>query len=111
MFNPNPMSQPFANLYRATAATAKTGFNWGSLLTNTQKTLSIVNQAIPIFYQVKPIWNNAKTMFKVMGELGKVNENRSSDGTTANSTNTTAIKTPEVNTNTNINTNQPNFFV
>jgi len=44
-------------------------FNWSSILTNTQKTLNIINQAIPVFYQVKPIWNNTKTIFKIMGAL------------------------------------------
>lgn len=43
--------------------------NWGSILTNTQKTLNIINQAIPVFYQVKPIFNNTKTIFKIMGAL------------------------------------------
>jgi len=43
--------------------------NLGSILTNTQKTLNIVNQAIPLVYQVKPIVDNAKTMFKIMGAV------------------------------------------
>lgn len=47
----------------------KRSFNFSSFLTNTQKTLGVINQAIPIVYQVKPIWNNAKTMIKVMGAL------------------------------------------
>ncbi len=47
----------------------KPRINWGNLLTNTQKTLGIINQSIPIFYQVKPIWNNVRTMFKVMGQM------------------------------------------
>lgn len=51
--------------------TAKTGINWSSLLSNTQKTLGIINQAIPAFYQVKPIFNNMKTMFKVVNEINK----------------------------------------
>ncbi len=44
-------------------------FDWGNFLSNTQKTLNVVNQAIPIFYQIKPIFNNAKTMFRIMGAL------------------------------------------
>lgn len=43
--------------------------NWSSLLNNTQKTLNIINQAIPAFYQIKPLWNNTKTVFKIMGAL------------------------------------------
>ena len=40
-------------------------FNWKNILNNTQKTLNVLNQAVPLFYQIKPIYNNAKTMFKV----------------------------------------------
>ena len=40
-------------------------FKWGTFLDGTQKTLNVINQAIPVVYQVKPIINNAKTMFKV----------------------------------------------
>lgn len=102
MFNRNPMYQPFAGLYKNTI---RTGINWGNLLNNTQKTLSIINQAIPIFYQVKPIWNNAKTMFRVMGEMGKLNENYSNN--TPSSGSNTVAKPEEVQNNTN----QPNFFI
>ncbi|MBP3919937.1 MAG: hypothetical protein J6D28_00035 [Bacilli bacterium] len=50
----------------------KNGINWGSILTNTQKTLNIINQTIPVIKQVKPVIGNAKTMFKVMNEFKKV---------------------------------------
>ena len=49
----------------------KAGINWGSLFTNAQKALGFVNQAVPAFYQIKPLWNNAKTMFKVVNEVKK----------------------------------------
>ena len=39
--------------------------NFNNLLDGTQKTLSVINQAIPIFYQVKPLLNNTKTLFKL----------------------------------------------
>ena len=38
---------------------------WSSILDGTSKTLNVINQAIPVVYQVKPIIDNAKTMFKV----------------------------------------------
>ena len=41
-------------------------------LSKLQKTLGIVNQAIPMVKQVSPILNNAKTMFKIMNEFKKV---------------------------------------
>jgi len=37
-----------------------------TILDGTQKTLSIINQAIPIIYQIKPIYQNVKTAFKVV---------------------------------------------
>lgn len=45
------------------------GFNFNNFLTSTGKTLNVINQAIPIFYQVKPIINNARTMLKVAGAI------------------------------------------
>ena len=41
------------------------GINWNNILNNTQRTLGIINQAIPIVYQVKPLFNNARTLFRV----------------------------------------------
>ena len=77
MYN-NPFM--YQNLYRpgllsrlfgggSIASTATTGINWGNILSNTQKGLGIINQAIPLVYQVKPIINNAKTMFKIADAL------------------------------------------
>ena len=43
----------------------KDTIKWSELLEGTKKTLDVVNQAIPIYYQVKPIISNAKTLFKV----------------------------------------------
>ena len=39
---------------------------WGSILNNTQKTLNVINQAIPVYYQVKPIMNNLRSFGKIM---------------------------------------------
>ena len=47
------------------------GFSFSSFLDGTQKTLGVINQAIPIVYQVKPIFKNARTMFRVMNEFKK----------------------------------------
>ena len=45
------------------ASLKKIDFN--KILNGTSKTLNVINQAIPIYYQVKPIITNAKTFFKV----------------------------------------------
>lgn len=50
------------------------GFNIGSLLNNTQKTLNLVNQTIPIVKEINPLVKNAKTMFRVMNEFKKVDD-------------------------------------
>lgn len=45
------------------------GINWSGLLDGTQKTLGVINQAIPIVYQVKPMLANARTMFKIADQI------------------------------------------
>ncbi len=50
---------------------ANSGITFGGILNGTQKTLNIINQAIPIVKQVQPVMKNAKTMFKVMNEFKK----------------------------------------
>lgn len=47
------------------------GFNFGSILSGTQKALNLANQAIPLIKQASPMFKNAKTMFKVMNEFRK----------------------------------------
>ena len=49
-------------------------FNWSNILSNTQKTLGIINQAIPIVYQVRPLLNNARTLFKIAGAINEKDE-------------------------------------
>ena len=97
----------------ALSSVAKNGINWSSLLSNTQKTLGIINQAIPAFYQIKPIFSNMKTMFRVVSEINR------DDSKTTISNNVTKgdpIKA-ENNSNKDINNNVsyendgPSFFV
>ena len=89
--------------------------NWGCFLSNTQKTLNIVNQTIPLVYQVKPLVNNAKTVFKIIGAVKSDNDNTSkTENTVQNNVNNTTNNTSN-NTSSNIsnyrNDNQPNFFI
>ena len=44
---------------------------WGTILDGTGKTLGVINQAIPIVYQVKPLFSNAKTLFSIANEINK----------------------------------------
>ena len=94
----------------------KSKINLGAILTNTQKTLNIVNQAIPLVYQVKPMVENAKTIFKVMGAV-KENDNKSINNSQPQRKNISDInKTKNTSQNNiiikNINpSNNPVFFI
>ena len=78
---------PFPQRYVVPAPRISSVFNknpvnskitFSSILNGTSKTLGVINQAIPVFYQVKPIWNNARTMLRVVRGLNsndKVNSN------------------------------------
>lgn len=61
---------------------------WGTFLEGTQKTLGVINQAIPIVYQVKPLIANTKTLFKIVngvsGEETPSNNQTISNSTTSN---------------------------
>lgn len=87
-------------------------FNWSNLLNNTQKTLNIINQAIPVFYQIKPIWNNTKTVFKIMGAIKEDNNTNPTNNTSTNyrSNNQAKTNNAPIN-NTEVNDNTPNFFL
>jgi len=99
-------------------------FNFSNFLTGASKTLNVVNQAIPIFYQVKPIINNAKTMFRIMGAVkddGNSKKINNINHQTTHNAPTTNINTTKMN-NTNENLSQiidynnyqeenPTFFI
>lgn len=99
---------------RAASGVASTGaletqtaskVTFSSLLNGASKTLGVINQAIPVFYQVKPMWNNAKTMFRVIKEIN------------TNDTKTNVTEPAETTTNQSSltqnkeNSNSPTFFV
>ena len=63
MFPYNSYARPqgmFSGLKNLTKGVTLTGF-----LDGAQKTLGVINQAIPIVHQVGPMIMNAKTMFKI----------------------------------------------
>ena len=53
-------------------ASSTRGLSLGSIISGTQKTLNIINQAIPIIKEASPMMRNAKTMFKIANEFKKV---------------------------------------
>ncbi|MBR3363039.1 MAG: hypothetical protein IKG40_03840 [Bacilli bacterium] len=52
------------------------GLNFSGILNGTQRTLNIINQAIPLVKQVRPVLRNAGTMFKVMNEFKKTDTHK-----------------------------------
>ena len=68
---------------------------FGTILDGTQKTLGVINQAIPVIYQVKPIINNTKTLFKIANVMNsKTTSNNNVNNTvnkSINKTNTSPI--------------------
>lgn len=64
---------------------------WGSILDGTSKTLGVINQAIPVIYQVKPIVNNAKTMFKIANIINEPKEEIKKETTIVKQTNNSPI--------------------
>ncbi len=50
---------------------AFSNIKWGSLLTNTQKTLNVINQAIPVYYQIKPVWQNVRSFGHIMSAFNE----------------------------------------
>lgn len=76
----------------------------GSVLSGTQRTLNVINQAIPLFYQIKPLWNNTKTLFRIANAVN-------SDEKVNNNTNSTPIKEEQIKEENNVQYNKPVFFI
>ena len=85
MYGSMPYMMPGMAIPASNAATlgsaAKAGssifskINWSSLLSNAQKTLGVVNQAIPLYYQVKPVFKNLRALGKIGKEFTKISGN------------------------------------
>ena len=68
----NPYNSWGMNNYMGNMSTIpkmRNKFNWNNILNNTQRTLGIINQAIPLVYQMKPLVNNARTLFRIAGAV------------------------------------------
>ena len=73
---------------------------WGTILDGTQKTLGVINQAIPVIYQVKPLVSNAKSLFKIVGAINNTDNK-----------NTTTTNNTETDTKSETITNKPVFYL
>ena len=120
----NSSLYPYASIGTKTGLfAALKNIKWGTLLSNTQKTLGVINQAIPIVYQIKPIWNNAKTVFRIVGAIKDDDSSKQSKTTNSsiiknnnynnysNTVNNSNSYIEGTSTTTYSNNNQPNFFL
>ena len=108
MANPAYLSMPNTLSSSATTLKGATGLlgklNISSILSNAQKTLNVVNQAIPLYYQVKPMFNNLKTIRKIGKEFKNI-------GNKENNNNLNIKKVEEKNNLENKNDFSPTFFI
>ena len=90
------------------------GINWSSILNGAQRTLGLVNQAIPLVKQAAPMVRNAKTMFKVMNEFKKVETPNTNVSNSNTSNNVNEMIEESSSNNENIqrgSTGGPKFFI
>ncbi|MCI7241126.1 MAG: YqfQ family protein [Bacilli bacterium] len=121
-------NMPFVNPYNAVGAASalpRTGgllsklglrnINFGNILTNTSKTLNVINQAIPVVKQVGPMFNNMKSILKVASLFNDATTPRNNNNNNNSSNNKVNNETSgERNENTITNnsySNSPNFFI
>lgn len=73
---PNAIGMP--NMIRPKPSLLKglSGIKWGDVLNNTQKTLNVINQAIPVYYQIKPIFSNVKSFGRLISAF---NDDKTND--------------------------------
>lgn len=86
------------------------GFTLTKVLGGISRGLSIANQVIPLYQQVKPMVQSAK---KVIGVLGELNKKSNSNNSSSNATNKTTVEvTPKEKTEPIRiqSTNNPVFF-
>jgi len=81
--------------------------NINKLINGTQKTITFVNQTIPMVKQVSPFIKNTKTMFKVMQEFKKSDNNQNTKESIKTITETKKV-VPNLSTT---NDNSPTFFI
>ena len=92
-------------LNMATKASLLSKINFSSILTNTQKILNVINQAVPLYYQTKPLIKNIKTVGKIGKEFSKINTYSSSNNDQKNNVNN------YVNQSKVYNYPEPTFFI
>lgn len=79
------------NVANTVGAANASKITFSGILNGASKTLGVINQAIPVFYQVKPIWNNARTMLRVVKGLNNNDTNSNNINNSINEKQTSNI--------------------
>ena len=91
---PNNVNTLLGGAGKSSLSSLLSKINISSILTNTQKTLSVVNQAIPLYYQVKPVVQNLRALGKIGKEFNNINTNNTNKvNDNYNNSNTNNLKT------------------
>ena len=99
-----------ANSTSTGIATATNKITFNGILNGASKTLGVINQAIPVFYQIKPIWNNAKTMLRVAKAMNSSDINDFDASKIKVNTSSNTKKDTTKNNSSIINEEGPTFF-
>lgn len=94
--NPYAMSTfPRNRMYQKPITRAFANFNYYNFLEGTQKTLTTVNQIIPIVNQVSPMIRNATMLFKVANVINTIPPtNLNETPVTSSTTNQKTVENP-----------------
>lgn len=87
------------------------GIDWGGLFSGAQKTLGIVNQAIPLVKEAKPMFNNMKTMLKLATAFKDETASEKTPSSKISKKETKKEETIPSSKNVNNNVNTPQFFL
>lgn len=107
-----PMTAARPGLFGLLSRGAGRGITLSSIINGTQRTLGLVNQAIPLVKQVTPVMKNARTMFRVMNEFKKVDAPATNNSVNVNNTSNNIVTEEVTNDEQNyISNGGPTFFV
>lgn len=107
-----PMTAARPGFFGLLSRGAGRGITLSSIINGTQRTLGLVNQAIPLVKQVTPVMKNARTMFRVMNEFKKVDAPATNNSSNMSSTSNDIVNEEVTNDEQNyVSSGGPTFFV
>lgn len=89
---------------------ARNTFSLPRILNGISKTLGVVNQAIPLYKQAKPMIEKGRTLFKVAMEMTKSPSTNSTTSSTIKKLPINVVKKENISPKRNVSINKPIFF-